>query len=1122
MKNINEKSVKPTFDEPQTAHGVEFNDNFNKTMTKQGLNIKALDEKLDKDKLEVKKKIFSLPKMEALVHSDPKLSAIYDEMAEEGKSLYGYHANETINNLIFNDYVLNSPKYIQKYKQAIPVKKKRRDKSGIEQLKKQGKDIEKRRKELEKERKSPKREVNESTPASNAGAFSTKAGDTGNYESNTIDTKKEWEELIKAEISQIAKEKTYNKNKKGSKNPVDSTNYVGGSSAKPSWEGGKIINNPNNILNESDMNDLESIKRQAKETSKKEGVAQHVNKVSDNKYKISDFYDSDSTVISYENGRELNEQGIEETTSASSAAGAGSSYVGYAGPSAWGSGELTKGKKAKKDKDSFWDGGKLVKESNYLTDPQGFEKIFNALNEEIDRNNIITTPEEYKQLVQQRKSEGKKLSNEDVTMLGGQALYDLAIRIANQYLPLSWDDLPDINSMWDYIDENGGMTLKELASSVKEAVNDRLSEDGMSLDDLMENRPQIDEHHLETREDKIRFILSYLGDEYNTEELNNLNDLEIDELYRDVERAAGIAEQRLKEELVNEKAKSKSQQQAAGMALAAKRGNMDVEDLKGAAKQMYDSMSADELEDFAETKHKGLPDKVKENELTEHHLESREDKLNFIVNAMNQLVPGLFDPRIQREIWNELPDNKLDLFYKTTEKQLQKAGINPMSIELGEDKLREHHLNTTEDKIEYLSKVLTMLSNNKFNFSVDELNKLAIVFDDDFIDDMYKQAEEELRNRMIDPVTLTSMNEESMIDDNETSMKIKPPIGTNGSSMPSGMDVGGPMSENTRNMEESINKFEKELKLFEMHHKKLQEDRKPSTLVMKDRLGSENEKNFKKDLSHSGTKETIDVTKELQYKDEQTTIDKPQELSQKIEKEVLKNTGGESFKNVGNSTNNEGDEIPKRNLTDDESETVDKIRQGLGDYVYDNKPDERFEERMKRDMGDELYKKRQEKLKFKADAPLYNKDTQPVDDGIEKVQFDKQKSGWNEKYGIKESSVTGKYKDDLGKTKFIDFKLNEVNEVFTVPTDDWKELTFEGLGNTYDKKTNINEDVSSAINGFKFYIDGKTVFAKKNDKMSLTESENKEKSIVNEQFNKMKHLFGYNPKDFTDTRGIKL
>lgn len=56
-------------------------------------------------------------------------------------------------------------------------------------------------------------------------------------------------------------------------------------------------------------------------------------------------------------------------------------------------------------------------------------------------------------------------------------------------------------------------------------------------------------------------------------------------------------------------AKSKAQQRAAGAALWAKRGETKVGDLKGASKEMYDSMSERELDDFASTKRKGLPKK---------------------------------------------------------------------------------------------------------------------------------------------------------------------------------------------------------------------------------------------------------------------------------------------------------------------------------------------------------------------------------------------------------------------------------------------------------------------------------------------------------------------------------
>jgi hypothetical protein len=58
-------------------------------------------------------------------------------------------------------------------------------------------------------------------------------------------------------------------------------------------------------------------------------------------------------------------------------------------------------------------------------------------------------------------------------------------------------------------------------------------------------------------------------------------------------------------------AKSKAQQKAAGAALSAKRGETPKSKLIGASKEMYESMSEKELEEFAETKHKGLPEHKK-------------------------------------------------------------------------------------------------------------------------------------------------------------------------------------------------------------------------------------------------------------------------------------------------------------------------------------------------------------------------------------------------------------------------------------------------------------------------------------------------------------------------------
>ena len=55
-------------------------------------------------------------------------------------------------------------------------------------------------------------------------------------------------------------------------------------------------------------------------------------------------------------------------------------------------------------------------------------------------------------------------------------------------------------------------------------------------------------------------------------------------------------------------AKSKAQQRAAGAALSAKRGETPVDALQGASREMYETMSENELEDLAATDHDDLPD----------------------------------------------------------------------------------------------------------------------------------------------------------------------------------------------------------------------------------------------------------------------------------------------------------------------------------------------------------------------------------------------------------------------------------------------------------------------------------------------------------------------------------
>lgn len=53
---------------------------------------------------------------------------------------------------------------------------------------------------------------------------------------------------------------------------------------------------------------------------------------------------------------------------------------------------------------------------------------------------------------------------------------------------------------------------------------------------------------------------------------------------------------------------SKAQQQAAGAALAAKRGETSKDSLHPPSREMYDTMTQEELVELASTDHKGMPE----------------------------------------------------------------------------------------------------------------------------------------------------------------------------------------------------------------------------------------------------------------------------------------------------------------------------------------------------------------------------------------------------------------------------------------------------------------------------------------------------------------------------------
>lgn len=1010
MKKINEDiKFKPTLNKPVNDQSKEFEKNFNRTMKTTAPNIKLneVDGVLSEAEQSFKKKIFNLAKMEALVFSDPKLSAIYDQMSVNGEEKYGYHYNETIMNMIFNDYVLNSLKYLQKYKMAIPKEKKRRDKSGINQLKKAGEE----RMEQTGLPKQPKKEpeIRENSEPLTKVIFLVNEKDPQNSDLFAYFPEEDFDNKgNKVGYSHIGQHGAVDPKYAEESRPATPEEYADLKSELESIGYNLDVINP------------------ANETTGAASSGAYVGPAA------------------WKKGGNLMEEPnkVEETTTSASSGQYSTKY-------AWGKGDLMKGKESPVMRKPIWQGGTIIQESNYLTDASGFEKFveqlthekipldaeiinkttafnsdtvkgwnapdtkyeydilktgqpdkpnFNVVKEQTDKK--ISTPDELKAYVADKKARGEKgLTKQDIPLLSGQALYNVAVNSANRLLPMQmhWNDLPDTNSMWDYIDENGGMSYKDFIAAVKEACNDRLSEEGMSLDDLMESN-------------------------------------------------------------IDEKAKSQKQQKFMGMVHAIQKGELSPKEVSPKMQKVAKEMKPSDVEDFAKTKYEGLPKKVDE-----------------------YLMPDAL-------IGNDIVD------------------IQPRSGE----------------------KPFIMKDGGKYQFETATYadgRKDIVVYS--FSDDVYYDY-----SKWQKAMGINETDQSMIAKPTSTMANYAQSTSEQGGNVPMGTQQTGGMKESKENKDMTLlEELNKELEAYSIHHQKLMkmvEDRKPSALVLRDRVGAENETNFKKDLSQSDTKQIIDVEKELQWKNQQTDVKDPQKLGQDIEKNEIKSTdanGDEALKNVGDSDNDKGDEIPKRNLTTKEQEEVNMYRLGQHSLVYDNEPSKRFEERMKKDMGDDIYKMRQKQLEFRGKAPMYNKDTQPTDKGIDKVQFDKEKSKWNEREGIKESMITGRYIDALGKRHIIDFTLGEV-KICESP-EDFFPLDFAGLGNTYNSKTVdneviVNESVINVMNLYKFYTDGKNVVAIKNHVQNLTEFEHKEeKPVISEQVNKMKHLFDYKPNDFVNTTNVK-
>lgn len=1065
--------------------GKKFTKNFNNQMYSQGAGeLTEIDSMLQEKEQSLKKQIWDLAKMESLVHSDPKLSAKYNEMAETGEETYGYHYNETIMNILFNDYVLNSQSYLQKYKNAIPAKKKRRDKSGINQLQQKG---------FEKMQKSTgdKKEVDEQS-----------------YDKNYVNA-------MKADL------------KGQGENPSKVNNMTP-----------KQLENKGGLFNGG----IEETTGAASSGAFTPALDFKTNRdLAENGDAIAAIRDEENSVD-------------ETTTSASSGA-----YVGPFGT-----------KRHKKLDKPAWDGGQIIGENNYLTDPTAFKGIFESYENEVIPseegiapvsedvnpthlknldtqflqrilNSLFTTLDATKQ---QNPEADKDIALIQQELRSRGALKEpapkkgfmskLGSMLTGEGVELDENHLNTKAQKVDFIIQQTNKSGEPLSSQELMELPDETID--VMYNDL-EKSTGISEEKIETGPDSGVYTFDKEKEQFQKsaeaqpqpavcaeppKDVNEYSDLDKEVLSRSARKKITLSQLLA---WANENVLFSTNPQGTIEDFAAQKG-VSLEQLKGVAEYYLENNLG--FQGSVET--------------------SEQDVLLDLIETIDELT------QVEEPVVAEPQGDVEEATQTGVESSAQGLRANIAKL-LG--KLMPHMASDLNQLMDFTDTTVKLFFNNDYN-----------------------KAYTVIKSKVADlEEGILSGDGQSMINDNPTTMAATMKDVQSSAPMGEGVNeavkkcrkdekpVPGKLpgekgacekknkidpkerKENKYNVKTRIQREKEKEKRLEKrskaddnsdadvldknnkHMKKLKEmtegineDKRPSALVQMDRLHKENEKNFKSDLKDSNTEDLKVKEDEMDALGQYSEVgDNPYELGEKIEKEKLAKIAklgkDSALKNVGDSTNDSDTEIPKRNLTAGELEQLNLDR-GLGmqDIVYDTKPSKRFVDRMKEDMGEEIYNHAQKKMEYRKNAPMYNKDTQPVADGINKNQFDKNEEGYNSAKGIKtESVITGKYRDEFNKVKFVDFKINEAVEV--------KEtsgvlLNLAGLGNGYTQSVNENREMRNIMNSFDFYLD-KGAVVKVARKQSLTEGKETLKPAVNEQLEKMKKLLSYDPSKRVDTSNVK-
>jgi len=991
------------------------------------------------------KKLFDTAKMESLVHENQVLLGIYQKLIEDQGVTWGFHYNENILAFMFHTYVLNDPKYFAKYKMAIPKKKKRRDKSGINQLDKELQSKRNMHIKLDTEKKEASETKPIETENENKIEEMTGSGSSGSYSGPSawaVDGKPHQRLNIPGSITVQMNE---------------NSNYL----TDPS-----LFKEYFNSLNEAEIG--KSYEDMHVKSNSGLGVSMPT----------KDVYSKDKIADISKNSMLFIDQ------------------------------DLTK---LGKDDVNIIHNDMTTKNS-YFPHPD---------NKNLKNDGIVQTNTQHPTLKEQSETEGKKETFiTDHSDEFGREIKNMPksdVKIIYKDMETHTYDKPDLKTEAIDISKKAVQAAKAIKPSdtkdVSSTTPPKLPEKGGDETSTAAKTSTASKTATKTATKAYtQGNVTVTGGAGDGATNVTITPSETSPSYIG---SKDIQADKTKTSKLPKKV-SENYNDTDQYVLKSAIKKVPINDLLGWSKVNVLNSETDpkfKIETYAKAKGVDLDTLSK---LADYYLNNNLSYDGTIQTTGQEILVDLIDELSDNITSNIEPEKVVDesSMIDPSENTMAMSGSNPSSMKMGapmgtgsqsmETGTNTSDSNTTNTTTEnYKVDETKMGKVNQKGYEFYLFNKKTKKLDTgwEFKQDAFDAKKEQGNPNDFAVYTKRTVMQMGLNPDDNKSWLNEPNIKNK--------------NNNINKMEESkeLEGYNVELNEFKKVMDNLQtlgEDRKPSALVMLDRLQNQNGKNFNSDFDKSASNDLVkqeDMIDDQTKKDTTVVGDKPYTGGENIEEDELKKTKGESFKNVGNSANLKGDEIPKRNMTKEEDEEVASLTGGLHTFKYDLDPGKRFEERTEEEMGENFAKKRDLYLKAHDKMNMYKKD-QPVT--------------------IQKESVTGKYFDFFNKKKLINFTLNEIKEVeqsvITENINSYALINFDGIGNKYDNLCkNIDESVDNTLTNNIFYInetDNSVVYVKKSTGI-LNESEDKKINVNNDNFNKMKHLFNYKSESFMSTKNSK-